>query len=217
VSGIVERRAWPGRAVPSPGQALVRGRLEVDALTTTLTLAALLLVVLLWAAWTFNLLVRRRNGVSESWATIDVELTRRHELIPQLVASVRGYAGFEASILSRVTDARARAVGGAQSGEPDAVAETALTDAVRSIFMVAEAYPDLKASQNFQSLQQDLALTEDRIAYARAVYNAWVTEYETTRQVFPSMIIARLFRFESRPFFEADTSARVPVAVSLAS
>lgn len=169
-------------------------------------------LVLLWVAWTFNTLVRRRNGVAEAWATIGVELTRRHDLIPSLVEAARGYADFEGEVLTRVTDARARAVG----GDHDASAESALTDAVRTLFAVAEAYPDLKASDTFARLQSDLALTEDRIAYARAVYNAWVTEYETTRQSLPSSIVAGLFRFERRPFFEADTTSREAVPVTFA-
>ncbi len=168
------------------------------------------LLLALWAAWTFNTLVRRRNGVEESWATIGVELKRRHDLIPSIVDTVRGYAGFEQSVLTRVTESRSRAI-----GSVDAQAETSLTDAVRSLFAVAEAYPDLKATEQFQSLQQQLALTEDRIAYARAVYNAWVTDYETSRQSFPASIVAGLFRFSRRPYFEADVASRGRVDVSL--
>ncbi len=173
-------------------------------------------VVLLWATWTFNSLVRRRNGVDESWSTIGVELTRRHDLVPRLVDAVRGYAGFEGDVLQRVTDARARAVGAGSTPTPEeAAAETGLSDAIRSIFAVAEAYPDLKASANFQSLQDDLALTEDRIAYARALYNAWVGDYERLRQQIPSALVARLFRFSRREFFEADVGARAAVAIDL--
>lgn len=164
-----------------------------------------------WSAWTFNTLIRRRNGVDEAWATIGVELTRRHDLVPSLVAAVRGYAGFEESLLTRVAESRSRAIG----GEPNAAAETSLTDAVRSVFAVAEAYPDLKSAEQFQSLQDELSLTEDRIAYARAVYNAWVTDYETSRQSFPSSILAGLFKFTRRNFFEAEVGSRGAVAVSL--
>ena len=150
---------------------------------------AAVVLLLLWAAWTFNGLIRRRNGVDESWATIDVELKRRHDLVPSLVDVVRGYAGFEESVLTRVTESRAQAVG----GPPDATSETALSDAIRSLF----------------------AVTEDRIAYARAVYNAWVTDYETARQSVPSSIVAGLFRFSARRFFEAEVGARSPVGVAL--
>ena len=176
-------------------------------------IGALLLVALLWVAWTFNQLVRRRNGVDESWATIGVELKRRHDLIPSIVDTVRGYAGFEQSVLTRIAESRSRAVGA--PGGADAQAETSLTDSIRSLFAVAEAYPDLKATEQFQSLQQQLALTEDRIAYARAVYNAWVTDYETSRQSFPASLIAGLFRFDRRAFFEADVASRGEVDVSL--
>lgn len=179
-----------------------------------LVIGALLSAVVLllaWAAWTFNALVRRRNGVDESWATIDVELKRRHDLVPSLVGVVRGYADFEESVLTRVTESRAQAV----SGPPEPTSETALSDSIRSLFAVAEAYPDLKAAPRFQSLQQELALTEDRIAYARAVYNAWVTDYETARQSLPSSIIAGLLRFPPRRFFEAEVGARAPVPVSV--
>ena len=172
----------------------------------------LVVLLLAWSAWTFNTLVRRRNGVDEAWATIGVELTRRHDLVPALVEAVRGYAGFEESLLARVAESRSRAVTGS---EPDASAETSLTDAVRSVFAVAEAYPDLKSSEQFQSLQDELALTEDRIAYARAIYNAWVTDYETTRQSFPSSILAGLFEFTRRAFFEAEVASRAPVEVAL--
>ena len=166
---------------------------------------------LAWAAWTFNGLVRRRNGVDESWATIDVELKRRHDLVPSLVDVVRGYADFEESVLTRVTESRAQAV----SGPPDASSETTLSDSIRSLFAVAEAYPDLKAAPRFEPLQEELAVTEDRIAYARAVYNAWVTDYETARQSFPSSIIAGLLRFPLRRFFEAEVGARAPITVAM--
>lgn len=178
---------------------------------TAVLLGAVAVLLLLWVAWTFNLLVRRRNGVDEAWATIGVELTRRHDLVPSIVSTVRGYAAFEESVLTRVAESRARAV----SGGPDPVAETSLTDAVRSLFAVAEAYPELKATEQFQSLQQQLALTEDRIAYARAVFNAWVTEYETTRQSIPAALVAGMFRFERRDYFEADVASRGPVDVAL--
>jgi len=166
-------------------------------------------LVLLWTGWTFNRLVHRRNGVDESWSTVDVELTRRHDLVPLLADAVRGYASHEASVFDRVAEARTRALTG------EATAETALTDAIRSLFAVAEAYPELKAGENFLALQQQLATTEDRIAYARALYNAWVTDYETTRRSLPSSIIAALFRFRAREFYEADVASRAPAAVDL--
>ncbi len=170
---------------------------------------AIAVVLLLWLAWTFNRLVRARNGVTEAWASVGVELTRRHDLVPRLVEAVRGYASHESEIFERVAQARSQA----ESGEP--VAESTLTSAIRSLFAVAEAYPDLRASENFATLQDELATTEDRIAYARGYYNAWVTDYETLRQTFPPSLVASLFRFGRRPFFEADVSSRAPVAVAL--
>jgi len=180
-------------------------------LVTWVILGGLGVVLLAWVAWTINTLVRRRNGVDEAWATIGVELKRRHDLIPSLVDVVRGYADFEESVLTRVAESRSRAV----TGEPDATSETSLSDAMRSLFAVAEAYPELKANAQFQSLQEELALTEDRIAYARAVYNAWVTDYETTRQSFPPSIVARVLGFTRRTYFEADVGSREPVEVGL--
>ncbi|MDA1010651.1 MAG: LemA family protein [Chloroflexi bacterium] len=186
----------------------------MDVVVTLLVVVGV--IVLLWIAWTFNGLVRRRNGVDEAWSTIGVELTRRYDLVPRLVDAVRGYADFEESLLTRVTDARARAVSaGSEASADEAAAETGLSDAIRSLFAVAEAYPDLKATENFQSLQDELALTEDRIAYARAVYNAWVTNYETVRQTLPSALVAYLFRFVRREYFEADIGSRAAVAVDL--
>ncbi len=168
-----------------------------------------LVVLLLWVAWTFNRLVRARNGVAEARSTVDVELNRRHDLVPRLVDAVRGYASHEADLFERVALARSRAT----TGEP--VAESTLTSAIRSLFAVAEAYPELLASENFQSLQDELATTEDRIAYARGYYNAWVTDYETRRQTFPSSLVASTFRFPRRDFFEADVTSRSPVPVTL--
>ena len=176
-----------------------------------LLIAVLVVLVLLlaWVAWTFNRLVRARNGAAEGWASVDVELTRRHDLVPRLADAVRAYASHEADLFERVALARSNATGG------DAVAESALTGAIRSLFAVAEAYPELKASRNFAELQEELATTEDRIAYARGYYNAWVTDYETLRQSFPQSLVARLFRFKPRAYFEADVASRAPVDVNL--
>lgn len=179
---------------------------------------AVVLIVLGWVGWTFNLLVRRRNGTDAAWATVGVELTRRHDLVPMLVAAVRGYAAHEEALFDRVASARAEAIAGADpqvSPGEEARAETALTDALRSLFAVVEGYPELKAAANFAQLQSELETTEDRIAYARGYYNAWVTEYETLRQSIPSVVVARLFGFGSREYFEAEVSERVPVGVEL--
>lgn len=168
-----------------------------------------LVFLLGWVAWTFNRLVRARNGVAEAWSTVDVELNRRHDLVPRLADAVRGYASHEAALFERVAEARSRATGG------EAVAESTLTGAIRSLLAVAEAYPELRASENFRALQEELAVTEDRIAYARGYYNAWVTEYEARRQTFPSSLVAGAFRFTSRAYYEADVASRGAVGVDL--
>jgi len=172
------------------------------------------LVIALWAVFTFNQLIRRRNRVDEGWAQIDVELTRRYELVPQLVEAVRGYAGHEESVFSRVAYARAAAVAAPGAAEHD-LADTRLTDALRSLLAVSEAYPDLKSSEQFQALQDALVHTEDRIAYARGYYNALVVEYESTRLTFPSKLVAGLLSFPPRRSFEADVTSRAVVGVAL--
>jgi LemA protein len=173
-----------------------------------------LVIVALWAAFTFNQLIHRRNRVDEAWAQIDVELTRRYELVPQLVEAVRGYAGHEESIFSRVAEARAAAAAAPGAAEHD-LADSQLTGALRSLLAVSEAYPELKSSEQFQALQDSLVHTEDRIAYARGYYNALVVEYESTRRSFPSKLIAALLSFPPRRPFEADVSSRAVVGVAL--
>ncbi|PKN82781.1 MAG: hypothetical protein CVU47_01745 [Chloroflexi bacterium HGW-Chloroflexi-9] len=171
-------------------------------------------VVMAWAGWTFNVLVRKRNRVDEGWSQVDVELARRADLIPSLVATVRGYAAHEEAVFTRVAEARAGAVASAGT-DRRAVAESGLTGALRSLFAVAEAYPDLLAAETFRGLQEQLATTEDRIAYARAYYNALVTDYESARRTIPTALIASLFRFPQRAFFEADIASRGAIAVDL--
>jgi len=173
------------------------------------------LVVLGWAAWTFNVLVRKRTRVDEGWSQVDVELTRRADLVPSLVATVRGYAAHEEAVFTRVAEARAGAVAAPAASEQRAVAESGLTGALRSLFAVAEAYPDLLTAETFRGLQEQLATTEDRIAYARAYYNALVTDYESARRTVPTVLIASLFRFPLRAFFEADIASRGTVSVDL--
>lgn len=173
-------------------------------------------VLLAWVAWTYNVLVRGRNRVDEGWAQIETELKRRYDLVPSLVAAVRGYACHEEALMTRVTEARAAAVALPETAAVDhASAESNLTGALRSLFAVAEAYPELKAAESFRALQAELATTEDRIAYARAYYNALVTEYETARHTIPTNVVAAAFRFPGRPFFEADVASRGTIAVDL--
>ncbi len=162
--------------------------------------------VLLWAALTYNALVRIRQQVDESWSGIDTELKRRYELIPNLVETVKGYAAHERETLAAVTSARAKAL--ASHGSPGAQArdEKDLVDTMRRLLAVAEAYPDLQASDHFLALQRELANTEDRIQAARRFFNANVRDLNTRLEVFPSNLIGNLFNFEQAEFFEVESS-----------
>ncbi len=160
----------------------------------------------------YNGLVTLRNRIEAAWAQIDVQLRRRSELIPNLVETVKGYVTHERETLEAVTRARAAAIGGGGVAE-QARAENAVTTALKSLFAVAEAYPDLKANQGFLSLQEELSGTEGRIAYARQFYNDTVLSYNTRIQSFPSLLVARLPPFKEREYFEADDTSRGPVQV----
>lgn len=166
-----------------------------------------LLLALIWLIATYNRFVRLRQHVRESWSDIDVELKRRYELIPNLVATVKGYATHEKEVLERVTELRNRAAANRGSAASQAADESALMMGVRKLFAVAESYPDLKASANFLSLQKQLGETEDRIAAARRFFNGNVREINALRLSFPSNIIAGLFHFEEEAFFELDSAA----------
>jgi LemA protein len=160
----------------------------------------------------YNGLVKRRNQVDNAWSQIDVQLKRRHDLIPNLVETVKGYAAHERGTFEAVTNARANAIN-AQTPAEQAQAENVLTGALKSLFAVAEAYPDLKASQNFLSLQEEVTSTEDRISYARQFYNDSVLSYNTKIQQFPTVLIAGMFNFEKREFFDAAPEDTAPVQV----
>ena len=159
-----------------------------------------LLVGFFWLG--YNGLVKRRNQVDNAWSQIDVQLKRRHDLIPNLVETVKGYAAHERGTFEAVTQARANAIN-AQSPAEQAQAENVLSGALKSLFAVAEAYPDLKANQNFLNLQEELTSSEDRVAYARQYYNDSVLSYNTQIQKFPTVILAGMFNFEKREFFDA--------------
>jgi len=176
--------------------------------------AAVLLVI--WAIAAYNSLVRRVQRSREAWADIDVQLKRRYDLIPNLVETVKGYMQHERSTLEKVTSARAAAM---DAGSVDAKgkAENMLTGALKSLFAVAEAYPDLKANQNFLELQRELSDTENKIQAARRFYNTNVRDLNTAVESFPSNVVAQMFRFEPREFFELEAgekSAREPVKVN---
>lgn len=164
--------------------------------------AVLAIVVVL-----YNRLVSARNRVDEGWAQIDVQLQRRHDLIPNLVDTVRAYATHERELFAHVAEARAAAVG-AQGPRQQAAAEAQLDTAVRSLFAVSEAYPDLRASTNFLELQRELTTTEDRVAYSRQFYNSAVRTYDTRRQTFPTNLVAGLFGFDDREYYEVGDDAR---------
>jgi len=169
-------------------------------------------LVLLYGVFTYNRLVRLRVRTENAWSQIDVQLRRRYDLIPNLVESVKGYAAHERELFEDVTRARAQAQ--AASGVQDqAQAENQLTRSLSRLLAVAENYPDLKASQNFLALQEELTGTESRIAYARQFYNDTVQALNTLIQSFPSRIVAGLGHFEPREFFEIDELARGPVSV----
>jgi LemA protein len=166
-----------------------------------LILVGLIVVVLLWIAGAYNSLVRLRNQLENAWAQIDVQLKRRHDLIPNLVETVKGYARHERETFERVTQARNMAINAKSVGER-AEAENVLTGALKSLFAVAEAYPELKANQNFMQLQEELASTENKVAFSRQFYNDSVMTYNTRIEIFPINLIASMFNFGRREFFE---------------
>ena len=175
-------------------------------------LLAIVVVVALYVVVTYNGLVKLRNRIANAWAQIDVQLRRRYDLIPNLVETVKGYAKHERQTFEAVSQARANAIN-AQGVAAQAQAENQITDALKSLFAVAEAYPELKANQNFLNLQEELSGTEGRIAYARQFYNDSVLRLNTKVQSFPSNILANMFGFREHEYFEADDTSRGPVSV----
>lgn len=168
-------------------------------------LLAVLAVVVLWVIMVFNGLIQSRNRVDEAWSDIEVQLKRRYDLIPNVVNSVKGYAGHESDVFEKVTQARSRAM---QASTPaqHAVAENMLSDTLKSLFAVSEAYPQLKASDNFLHLQHELVDTEDKIQASRRFYNGNVRDFNTKIQVFPNNMIASSLSFKKYEFFDAPDS-----------
>lgn len=162
----------------------------------------------------YNSLVRSRNKVDNSWKQIDVQLKRRHDLIPNLVEMVKDYMSYEQEVLQNVTKARSQAMQ-AQGPADSAKAENMLTGALKSLFAVAENYPDLKANQNVSQLQEELTSTENKIAFARQLYNDTVMSFNNRVQTFPSNIVAGAFGFGAREYFEAPEEEKEPVKVDL--
>lgn len=176
----------------------------------------LVAVVILAIIVMYNSLIRLRNRTDEAWSDIDVQLKRRYDLIPNLIDTVKGYAKHERELFEKVTKARTQAIN-AGGVKEQAQAENMLTDALKSVFAVAENYPDLKASQNFQQLQDELTDTENKIMAARRFYNANVRDFNTKQEVFPTNVIAGTLGFTKREFFELDegeaAAAKEPVKV----
>jgi LemA protein len=174
----------------------------------------ILLVAFLW--FTYNALVTSKTRVDESWAGIDVQLKRRSSLIPNLVEAVKGYASHEKEVFEKVTAARSALM---QAGSPHekAEADNMLSGTLKSLFAVSENYPELKANENFLSLQRDLSDTEDKIAYARQFYNGNVRDYNIKTKVFPNVLLANMFGFKAAEFYEAEEAAKQDVPVSFTS
>ena len=173
-----------------------------------LIVIAIIVVLVVLAIGIYNALVQKRLRIDEAFAQIEVQLKRRHDLIPNLVNAVKGYMGFEQKVLTDVTNARAAAVAaGAQGPAQQAAAENALTSTLRSLFAVVENYPELKANQNVLELQEQLTTTENQISFSRQHYNASVLEYNNSIQVFPNSLLAGMFGFTKRDFFEAEPEA----------
>lgn len=178
----------------------------------TILLLGIIGAIVLFIWFTYNQLVTAKQRVKESWSGITVQLKRRASLIPNLVETVKGYAGHEREVFQRVTEART-ALMQAEGPRRSAEAENMLSGALKSLFAVAENYPELRASENFQQLQAELTDTEDKIAYARQFYNQNVLDYNVKIKVFPAMLIANILGFSGEEFFEAEAEARADVKV----
>lgn len=188
------------------------------ALSSGATLGIIILVIVIIAVLVavsiYNGLVRARNHVDNAWSQIDVQLKRRHDLIPNLVETVKGYAKHEQETFDKVVQARNAAINASASGPAtQAQAENALSGTLKSLFALSEAYPDLKANQNFLALQEELTSTEDRISYARQFYNDRVLAYNNKCQTFPGSVFAGMFHFTTREFFDAPPEETEPVKV----
>jgi LemA protein len=177
-----------------------------------LIVLVVVVIVALFVVSLYNRFVQLRNRIDNAWAQVDVQLKRRYDLIPNLVETVKGYASHERETFERVTNARA-AASAARTVEEQGQAENVLTGALRQLFAVAEAYPELHANENFQQLQGDITDTEGRIATARQIYNDTVLQYNNSIQVFPGVLLAGPFGFSARAFFEAEEQSRAAVQV----
>jgi len=177
-------------------------------------IAALALAVALLLAWLFNRLVRLRNQVRVAWSDVDVQLQRRHDLVPPLVQTVKAYAAHESGLFERVAGERRAALAATSTSERE-TSEAALGQSLTRLIALGESYPDLKASENFMQLSRQLVETEDLIQHARRFYNGSVRQYNTAIERFPTVMIAGLLGFKPAAFFAADEDARDPVQVSV--
>ena len=174
-----------------------------------LVVGGLALIIVFWVVGMYNGLVGSRNQTKNAWSQIDVQLKRRHDLIPNLVETVKGYAAHERGTFEAVTNARAAAVAAGATATPEQRAQTenVLSGALRSLFAVAENYPQLQAVQNFKQMQEDLRDTEDKIQFARRFYNGNVRDYNTALMTFPTNLFASMFGFTAEQYFEVDDAA----------
>lgn len=172
-----------------------------------IVVGVLILIPVIWLIATYNRFIRLRQHIKESWSDIDVELKRRYELIPNLIETVKGYASHEQSTLEMIVNARNKAVASHGSAADQAVDESAMLIGLKKLFVVVEAYPELKADAHFLALQKELSLTEDRVAASRRFYNANVREMNQLHGAFPTNIIANIFKFEHQSFFELSSEA----------
>jgi len=189
--------------------------MELAAAITTFVVFAIVgiaVLLLLWAIYAYNRFIVLRNRIDNGWSQIDVQLRRRYDLIPNLVETVKGYAAHEREVFQKVTEARA-AMTSATTVAEQGQAQNMITQALKSLFAVAEAYPELKANQNFMMLQEELAGTESKIAYARQFYNDTVMAFNTMVQSFPANLLAGAFGFTQRDYFPMEEPAREPVKV----
>ncbi len=177
----------------------------MDTIITLIVVAVVVLGLVGLVVGIYNALVKLRIQCENAWSQIDVQLKRRYDLIPNLVQTVKGYASHERETLENVTKARQQAID-ASSVQEQGIAENMLSGALRQLFALSEAYPDLKANQNFMQLQEELVSTENKIGYARQHYNDTVSRYNTKVQSFPSNIFANMFGFQQREFFEVETA-----------
>jgi LemA protein len=207
---------WRSACLPDRAERLLAGRRWVHM---AFVIIAIIVVVLGVAVLGYNGLVRRRNRTQEAWSQIDVELKRRHDLIPNLIETVKGYAAHEQGTFEAVTSARAGAITAGATGDPDKIApaENMLSQSLRSLFAVAENYPQLRAVESFLQLQEQLTATEDKLEYARRSYNTNARDFNVALQTFPRSLIANTFGFHAVGFFQADEAERAVPEVNFAT